>query len=138
MYAEYSDMMDYCLIWECANAGKPANMDAWKNYYVPYLIETFFKDDRYLKLDNKPVLAVFGGSSLASTIGGVSTLDSAFAYLEEEVKKLGFDGMVYLSSNATSGIASMGFDGFVAYNWGNTGYSIERNKSANLSAAGGF
>ena len=135
MYAEYSDMMDYCLIWECANAGKPANMDAWKKYYVPYLIENFFKDDRYLKLDNKPVLAVFGGSSLASTIGGVSTLDSAFAYLEEEVKKLGFDGMVYLSSNATNGIASMGFDGFVAYNWGNTGYSVERNTSANLSAA---
>ena len=135
MYAEYSDMMDYCLIWECANAGKPANMDAWKNYYVPYFIENFFKDERYLKLDNKPVLAVFGSSALASSLGGSSALNEAFAYLEEEVKKLGFDGMVYLSSHSNSGIAAMGFDGFVAYNWGNAGSSLDVNKSQNLAKA---
>ncbi len=131
MYANYSDAMKYCLIWECANAASPRDLDAWKNYYVPYFMENFFKDERYMSIDNQLVLCVFGESKLATNIGGASVLKEAFDYLEEEVKKLGYDGMIYLyCGSAASDRATMGFDGCYAYNWGNSGYKLQVNKDA--------
>jgi hypothetical protein len=62
--------MKYCLIWEAANAQAPKDLNAWNTYYVPYFIENFFKDDRYLVVDNKPVLSVFGQNKLVEKIGG--------------------------------------------------------------------
>ena len=136
MYAEYSDAMKYCLIWECANAGRPKNMDAWKNYYVPYFMENYFKDERYMAIDNQLVLCVFGANKLSETLGGESVVKEAFDYLEEEVKKLGFDGMIYLSCGSSSdSLAKMGFDGSYAYNWGNTGYQLSVNKERILASA---
>ena len=138
MYAQYSDAMKYCLIWECANAGKPKGMDAWKNYYVPYLIENYFKDPRYMTIDNQLLLCVFGGSKLTdgSALGSEAGVKAAFDYLEEEVKKLGFDGMIYLSCGSSSNsLANMGFDGSYAYNWGTSGYHLETNKNNILASA---
>lgn len=136
MYAEYSDAMKYCMIWECANAGKPTNFDAWKNYYVPYLIENYFKDPRYMTIDNQLVFCVFGASYLSDALGGASGVKEAFDYLEEEVKKLGFEGMIYLSCGSSSDtIAKMGFDGSYAYNWGVDGYQLETNKNAIMKSA---
>lgn len=136
MNAKYSDMSKFCVIWECANAGSPHSLDEWKNNYVPYFIENYFKDPRYVTLDNKLLLCVFGDTTLAKTIGGESIVKEAFDYLEEEVKKLGYGGMVYLScGTANNGMRLMGFDGSYAYNWGRSGYEFEVNKSAILNSA---
>lgn len=138
MYAKYSDRMKYCLIWEAANAQAPKDLNAWNTYYVPYFIENFFKDDRYLVVDNKPVLSVFGQSKLVEKIGGnPATLRAMFESLEEAVKELGFDGMIYLGcGSASSAIEEMGFDGVHAYGWGNSGYKVSVNKSSILRSAG--
>lgn len=135
LYADYSDAMKYCLIWECANAARPQNFDAWKNYYVPYLMENYFKDSRYMSIDNQLVLAVFGANKLSEQLGGASKVKECFDYLEEEVKKLGYDGMIYLSCGSSSdSLASMGFDGAYAYNWGNQGYKLDVNKNSILNS----
>jgi len=99
--ARYSDRMKYCLIWEIQNAGRPHSLEAWKKNYVPYLIEHHFKDPRYYAPDGKPMLAVFGGWNFPkeSAFGSAATTKAAFDYLEAELKKLGFKGLVTVSSN---------------------------------------
>ena len=137
MNAEYSDMSKFCVIWETANASSPDSFEAWKNDYVPYFIENFFKDPRHIVIDNKPVLCVFGAGKIAERLGGGNDkVKQCFDYLEEEVKKIGFDGMIYLVCGSSSqAAADMGFDGCYAYNWGNNGYQLGVNKNSILASA---
>lgn len=137
MNAEYSDRMKYCLIWECANAKTPAGMQAWMTYYVPYLIENYFKDTRYMTIDNRLVFCVFGAGKLneAGAFGSWEKTKEAFDYLEKQVQALGFDGMLYLAlgtSNET--LALMGFDASYAYSWSRNGYDVEHNKNSMLAS----
>lgn len=128
MFAEYSDEMKFCLIYEAANSGRPSNMFAWRNYYIPYIIEYYFKDPRYMTIDNKPIFAVFGASKLCESLGGEAATKQAFEYLEQEAIKLGFDGVIFLSSHQNSqSVADSGYDGFIAYNWGTEGSSSSMN-----------
>ncbi len=136
MYAEYSDQMKYCLIWETANAASPRDMNAWKKYYVPYLIENYLKDSRYMTIDNQPVLCIFGANKILEKLGSEAAVKESFDYLDAEVQKLGFDGMLYLSCGSSSDtLAAMGFDGSYAYNWGTAGYQLDVNKNSILSSA---
>ena len=137
MNAEYSDMSKFCVIWETANASSPGSFEAWKNDYVPYFIENFFKDPRHIVIDNKPVLCVFGADKIAERLGGGNDkVKQCFDYLEEEVKKIGFDGMIYLVCGTSSqAAANMGFDGCYAYNWGNNGYQLNVNTNSILGSA---
>ncbi len=136
MNAKYSDMSKFCAIWEVANGTSPSSFDSFKNDYAPYFIENFFKDPRHILIDNKPVLCVFGADKLSSRLGSNAKVKECFDYLEEEVKKIGFDGMIYLvCGESTDALAEMGFDGCYAYNWGNTGYKLEVNQIANTRSA---
>ncbi len=118
-YAKYSDMMKYCLTWESANALYPLDMNAWKTYYVPYFIEHYFKDPRYMTIENKLVLGSFGGFMY----GRENWDDEAFAeareYLDEEVRKLGFEGVLWIGDHG---------DGFFSYNLGRGSYDPEEVK----------
>lgn len=137
MNAKYSDLSKFCVIWETANASSPSSMEVWKQHYVPYFIENFFKDPRHIVIDNKPVLCVFGPGKIRERLYGTNAdVKALFDYLEEEVKKIGFDGMIYLSCGSSSAqLAEMGFDGCYAYNWGNTGYSLDVNKNSIMASA---
>lgn len=138
MYAKYSDKMKYCLIWETATALVPKDMNAWEEYYIPYFIENFFKDDRYLVIDNKPVLSVFGYSEIPKKMNADTTIvKELFDALEQAViEQLGFDGMIFLGCGKASETAeSMGFDGVHAYHWGSSGYLASVNKNNILDSA---
>ena len=137
MNAKYSDMSKFCVIWETANAQSPSSFEAWKDYYVPYFIEYYFKDPRHIVIDNKPLLLVFGANKIPDRLGGTNAdVKVLFDYLEEEVRKLGFDGMIYLACGSSSkALAEMGFDGCYAYNWGNSGYLYTTNINSITSSA---
>ncbi len=136
MNAKYSDMSKFAVLWEAGNGNSPSNFEAFKNSYAPYLIENFFKDDRYMLIDNRPVLCVFGWNDMAKRAGGEGTVKQMFDYLEEEVRKLGYDGMIYLACGSANGtMQAMGFDGSYAYNWGKEGYSLDYNKKSITSSA---
>ena len=136
MNAEYSDEMKYCLIWEASNGHRPADIDAWKSSFVPYFIEHYFKDPRYMTVDNRLVLCVFGAAELAGAAGSNAAVREMFDYLEEEVKAIGFDGVIYLAcGSASDALGEMGFDGCYAYNWGTSGYDVEVNKNRILDSA---
>ena len=136
--ARWSDRMRYCLIWECANACVPEDVAVWREHYVPYLIEHHFKDPRYLRLKNRPVLFLFGGAwRLPKQFGSVEKVRAAFDYLADEVRKIGCDGMIYVASQASSApdLAAMGFDATAAYNWGDDGYRYDVNTNSNWKNA---
>ena len=132
MHSKYGDKVKFCLLWEAANASKPVNSAAFRNYYVPYWIENYFTDPRYMTINNKLVFSIFGADQLINAFG--TGLKDEFDYMREEVKKLGFDGMIITASHTgKNNLAEYGFDGWQAYNWGTGGYSYDTNVSANLN-----
>jgi len=128
-YAEYSNMMKYCLTWETQNATKPRDMDAWVNYFVPFLIEHHFKDPRYMTLDNKILFPSFG-SYMTGEFWSTETRREALDYLEEQVKLLGFDGVIYVDVDwcRNEDSAETGIDAIFSYNHGQDGRSYDGNK----------
>ncbi|MBQ6262321.1 MAG: S-layer homology domain-containing protein [Clostridia bacterium] len=115
--AKYSDMMKYCLLWETANALYPVDMNSWKTYFVPYFIEHYFKDPRYMTIENKLVIGSFGEFMLGRENGYWSDerMLEAEEYLNEEVRKLGFDGVIYIASGSV-------FDASYSYGHGKKSY----------------
>ena len=108
-------------------------MDAFKNYYVPFIIENYFTNPSYMTIDNKPVIAIFGASRIKEHYkNNAETVKGMFDYLREEAKKVGFSGVIVLDCNGgETNIKDFGFDGWYAYNWG-TDYTLERDKAKNL------
>ncbi len=127
MNAKYSDMLDFGVIYE-ASSSSNASLETWKQYYVPYFIENFFKDPRYNVIDNKPVFTVYGIGSFVQGFGSIDNTKLAMEYMNEEVKKLGFDGVMYLS-NGWQGddVKELGFEGSHYYSGGRDVYTYERN-----------
>ena len=115
--ARYSDMMKYCLLWETANALYPVDMNSWRTYFVPYFIEHYFKDPRYMTIGNKLVIGSFGEFMLGRENGYWSDerMIEAEEYLNEEVRKLGFDGVLYIASGDV-------FDASYSYGHGKKSY----------------
>ncbi|MBR3423576.1 MAG: hypothetical protein IKG80_03700, partial [Clostridia bacterium] len=126
-YAKYNDMLDYCLIWCSASSSSPRDMDAWRDYFVPYLIEHHFKDPHYLVLDNKPVLQFFRFiDSSECPYWTAEKRKEAFDYLDEEVRKLGFDGMVYIIEENKEYAGVDGTDALYSYNHGELCTTFEK------------
>ena len=131
--AKYSDKMKFCLLWEAANGSFPTTVDAFKNYYVPFIIENYFTNPSYMTIDNKPVIAIFGASRIKEHYkNNAETVKGMFEYLREEARKVGFSGVIVLDCNSgETKLKDFGFDGWYAYNWG-TDYTLERDKAKNL------
>lgn len=131
--AKYSDKMKFCLLWEAANGAFPTTVDAFKNYYVPYIIENYFTNPSYMTIDNKPVIAIFGASKIREHFNNAETVKGMFDYLREEAKKVGFKGVIVLDCNSgETKLKDYGFDGWYAYNWGKD-YTLELDKANNLN-----
>ena len=147
MNARYADDVKYMLIWECANGEVPTTLDDAKAYVIPYLIENYFKDDRYLVIDNKPVLGFFGIGKLmnALTFGNKDSADpgdwrelkKCLDAIETAAKAVGYDGVLFMSTDTSNSyLAAAGVDASFAYGWGVNGYSVEYNKQKILESAG--
>lgn len=64
----------------------------WKEH-LDYLIP-FFQDERYIKINNKPVFLIYRLSSITDS-------KAMIEFWDEELKKIGFDG-IYITSMLTS------------------------------------
>ena len=127
--AKYSDMSNFAILWEAANGARPSNSADFRDYFVPYWVEYFLSDSRYMRIDNKAVIAVFGYSDLAKAFGGNEANAAEFDYVRQICKDLGYDGAIFLacsgsmSDSELQSIKEMGYDGIYAYNWGKNGAS---------------
>jgi len=95
--SKYSNSLKYMLLIETMNAPMQS-MDDWKYNTVPFLMEHYFKDPRYLVIDNKPVAGFFGGIR--------NTGDNAVAsdYLNTKCIEAGFSGVTLLGCTTTGDV----------------------------------
>lgn len=129
MNAEYSDMMKYCIIWECANGQCPTSEQSFLDNYLPFFIENYFKDDRYMVIDNKPVFMFFGVESFIQKVGGEAVATNIIDDLDEALVNMGYDGALVIASSFTMpDYYRIGVDGCAAYNWREKGASFKSTK----------
>ena len=145
--AKYSDMMKFAITWEC-NGGPVSGSEDFRENVVPYWIEQYFKDDRYLVIDNKPVVGMYAVSKLMSYFGNTAEgVKAELDYLRQACMDAGFDGCYIIMSNSSSNdianVEAAGFDGQYAYSWGMSSSNIAYQENAlvsfdaNADAAGG-
>ena len=128
MNAEYSDMMKFAITWESGSGGK--DLADFKEHIVPYWIEQYFKDDRYMVIDNKPLIGMYDINKLKSYFGGtIAGVKEAVDYLRQACIDAGFEGAYVIMCNSQASnakeIAQAGFDGQYAYSWATTSNSID-------------
>lgn len=121
--AKYSDKIKFMISWENANEKCSGSQD-FRGNIVPYWMEYYIKDPRYLVIDNKPVIAIHNYERFRNVVGGsAQAVRAELEYLREECRKSGFDGAILLTcyTGASAGrMAEMkeaGFEGFYAYSW---------------------
>ena len=138
MNAKYSDLVDFCIMWENAGA-TGVTFEQFKTYIWPYWKEYYFSDDRYVRLDNKALITIWDSAIFKKTCGGTNeSVKEAVAFMEEELKAMGYDGLILLdhiqnpkSEAYYKGLDDMDFDGSYAYHWERTGWSADYQISCN-------
>ena len=122
--AKYSDMMKFTFMWE-NNGTNVHSLEQFKEYIWPYWIDYYFLDDRYYTIDNKIVFTVWNYNNYKAAFGGTeSGAKAATDFMNEDIKKYGFDGvMVFFadghskSADTFATMANMGASGSYAYHW---------------------
>ena len=123
---KYSEMTHFALLWEAQNACHPASSEVFRKYFVPYWIEYFFSDKRYMTIDNKAIMAVFGPGQLLKDFGGPEGVKRELDYLKSEVKKLGYDDLIIMGCGVPNeDFRDCGFDAAYAYGWGKKGCDVD-------------
>lgn len=131
--SEYSDKIKFAISWENGGMGSK-NTEDFENNVIPYWIEMYFKDDRYLKVDNKPVLGLYQLSGLVRDFGSYAGAKAALDTLDAACRAEGFDG-VYLvmtsgsmSASTLENIKYIGVDTLYCYSWGSQSYNYKFQK----------
>ena len=99
--SKYSDMMKFAIMWENENGTRCSGIEDFEKNVLPYWMEYYFKDKRYLVVDNKPVLAIYGHDAMVSTFKSETEVKKVYELIERECKKEGFDG-VYIIMQSRS------------------------------------
>ncbi len=130
--ARYSDQLKFAITWETAG-GPVSGLKDFQENVVPYWIEQYFKDERYLLIDNKPVVGMYNISKMVERLGSLQHVKKALEFLRQACVDAGFDGCYIIMSNSNANdvakIAEAGFDGQYAYAWGHSGYLPGTQKS---------
>ena len=122
--AKNSDSMKFALMWSMISSSTLGGSEDFRNNIVPYWLEYYFKDSRYLLIDNKPFLSIYGYSNLVSVLGSEEAVKAEFDYLRSACISAGFDGiyLVILTSETDSSeeftkIGGLGADAIYSYHW---------------------
>lgn len=111
---------------ELTNEEINENIQNFKEYVIPYLCERFFCDDRYMKIDNKPLLYIWSPIDFKNHYGVSGTME-ILTSLDSECKKYGYNG-IYAFAGADFAhnegdiqeYAEMGFDYTFNYTTGSS------------------
>ncbi len=127
--AKYGDEMKFALLWEAANCTHPTR-ETFRKHMVPYFVDYFFTDPRYMIIENKLVVAIFGIDRLIADFGSVEATKEELDYLREVARDLGFDDIIYMActSEVNPRQVATGVDSIYAYGWGKAGFSEDYTK----------
>ena len=121
--ARYSRLKKFAIMYTNDGAGA-TNPDDWQKHIVPYWIEYFFKDPRYLKIEGNPVVSIYHRDRFKLDFSGVAGARQATDLLRAECAMAGFPGVIILmelrnaDANAMREMKAMGMDCCYAYTWG--------------------
>ena len=135
MYAKYSDLVKFCLLWENDTKGF-TNLDQFKKFIWPYWKEYYFTDKRYMRLDGKALITVWNRNLLTAMFGGEEQLKKAIDFMEADLMAIEFPneedkfkGLVLLYTTMGGEpyedyekYAALGYDGSYVYHYGTSGY----------------
>ena len=120
--ARYSGLKKFTIMYTNQGAGRTNHQD-WKNHLIPYWIEYFFKDPRYLKVDGKPVLAIYSYKLFLADFGGSQGAARAISTLRKACEHAGLPGIIVLMADrygpksTLQQMKSIGVDYIFAYHW---------------------
>ncbi len=139
--AKYSDYMKFAILWE-NNGYKYGTLeyDDFFNNLVPFWIEYYFKDERYLKINGRPFISIYNpqrffelfGENAADRKAGVQKFRDMC--IEEGVG----DPIIAISPGAVytnllvDEYSSYGIDFAAKYNFGNDGIGTQQYHLNNL------
>lgn len=123
--AKYQKYMKFAIMFEMAPRwGATDEQDLLENL-MPFWMETYFKRENYLVIDNKPVLFLYGANRLSrEAFRSDEHQRNTFDKCREYCKQFGFDGMVIatcepsFSPDVHASVMSKGFDFRFGYSAG--------------------
>lgn len=121
--SRYASQFKFALNWinsRCGVSGK----DDLMNNVMPFLIETYFKKSYYLKIDNKPVMMIYGPGTFIEELGGEANAKEAVDLMREACIDAGFSGLILIgqycwgsSQNPNLPYKTIGLDYSGSYHW---------------------
>ena len=98
--AKFQKYMKFAIMFEASPRWGATDEEDMIENLMPFWMETYFKRDNYLIIDNKPVLFVFDAwNRLAKCFKSAETQKATFDACREYAKKFGFDGMIFAYNN---------------------------------------
>ena len=129
--ARYSYMSKFAIM--CVNEGAClTNFKDFQENIIPYWIEYFFKDPRYMTIDDMPLLSIYNKDNWIQMFGGEEGGRKAILLLREEVKKAGFPGIVVIMEDRWADVSTLqtkkdlGVDACYAYTWTTGDVKVEK------------
>lgn len=133
--AEYSNKTKFAIAWENGGVGVSGSKDFRENV-VRFWLEQYFKDSRYLVVDNKPVVSIYNFQRLKDAFGDISAIRAEMDYLRQACINAGFSGCIILMSSSTKSAEEMqsmkdaGIDCIYNYSWGQTAGVVENQMTS--------
>ncbi len=139
--ARYSHLKKFAIM--VTNEGAcETNPQDWRENMIPYMIEYFFKDPRYMKIDGKPLLSIYHIGHLMRMFNGADGARMAIQTLRDEVAKAGLPGVIVLMElrsadrNTMNQMKSSGVDYCYAYTWATPDVNAQRQNNIQQRDAG--
>ena len=144
--ARYSHLAKFTIM--CTDEGAcETNPQDWRDNIVPYWIEYFFKDPRYLKIDGRPVVSIYHLGHWQRMFGSLAACRQAIDTLREQCRQAGFPGVIVWMEHRDADrktlqtMKDIGIDNCYAYTWGTPDATTQRRKNLaqrDAAAAIGF
>lgn len=121
--SKFRSKMKYAIMWENqerGHAGVSDEHDLLDNLF-PFWMHNYFKDQGYLKVDNRPVLYIYRPELLVQDLGSIVNVKNALNEMRKRCVEAGFEGLYMLGEyrgldpKAFELIRDLGLDAVFAY-----------------------
>jgi len=116
--SRWSEHQKFIIQWE--NSGEPTDSADFRQHISTFWLEYYFKDPRYLKVDNRPVLAIYSLAKLVEHFGSQQAARAELDQLELLCVAAGFSGL-YVLGNAAGSYPALQLD--AEYSYSRKGYA---------------
>ncbi len=133
--AKYSDKMKFAIMWENLTVSN-FSYDNFVNYVVPYWNEYFFNDDRYLKINEQPVLVMykadnlFADGKITAALNYLKTNYSCIILRSTQPESPSANWTETFPYYAVHDPSAYGYDGYIGYHWGPDGANADTQLKA--------